>query len=179
MDAFDYEATIAGCARRDPVALRRLYDREAPFLLGLARRILRRDDAARDVLHDSFLDVWQRAETFDPQRGAGRAWIAGIVRHRAFKVLRRDGREAELDDAARDAVPDDAPDAFARLAQAQDGTALHRCLDRLEPVRRRVLILAYVDGLSQTEIAGRLATPLGTVKAWTRRSLISLKECLA
>ena len=76
-------------------------------------------------------------------------------------------------------MPDGAPDAHALLEAAQDGAALHRCLDRLEPERRRVILLAYMDGLSQSEIADRLGAPLGTVKAWTRRSLLALRDCLS
>ncbi len=179
MNAFDYEAALAGCARREPDALRSLYEREAGFLLAVALRIVRRRETASDVLHDAFLDIWQRAATFDAARGAARAWIVSVVRHRALKAIRHLARETALDTEAGDAVADDAPDAFAVLAQAQDGAALHRCLGRLEPDRRRVVLLAYVDGLSQSQIADRLGTPLGTVKAWVRRSLVSLRECLA
>ena len=179
MSGFDYEAALAGCARGDQLALRRIYDQEGAFLLAVALRIVKRRDVAGDVLHDAFLDLWQRASTFDPARGAGRAWIVSVLRHRAFKAIRRAGRETELDSAAREAVPDESPDPFARLAEAQDGAALHRCLERLEPARRSVILLAYMDGLSQTAIATRLGAPLGTIKAWTRRSLLALRECLA
>lgn len=179
MDPFDYEAALAGCARRDSRALRSLYDRDAGFLSGVALRIVKRPEVASDVLHDAFLDIWQRARTYDPARGAARAWIVSVVRHRALKAVRRSGRETGLDPALSEAVPDQSPDAFAALSASQAGAALHRCLERLEPARRDVVLLAYVDGLSQSEIAHRLATPLGTIKAWTRRSLISLRECLA
>ena len=177
IDGFDYAAALAACARRDEGALGAIYERGG-FLLAVARRITRRDETARDALHDAFLDVWQRAGTFDPARGDGRAWIVAVLRHRALKAVRRSGREAALDPEAQAAVADEAPDAFALLARAQDGAALHRCLGELNPERRRVLLLAYLDGLSQSEIALRLATPLGTVKAWTRRSLLALRECL-
>lgn len=179
MDGFDYEAALAGCARRSEDALRAIYRRDGPFLAGVALRIVKRPEVASDVLHDAFLDIWQRAATYDAARGAGRAWVVSVVRHRAFKALRRGGRETALDPALAEAVADDAPDAFAALAASEDAAALRRCLERLEPARRDVILLAYVDGLSQSDIARRLSTPLGTVKAWTRRSLISLRECLA
>ena len=178
MDGFDYETALAGCAGRDPAALRRLYERDSAFLLGVALRIVKRPDIAHDVLHDAFLDIWRRAASFDPARGAGRAWVVSVVRHRAFKAQRRGAREVQLDEGAQGALPDDAPDAFAALARSQDGAALHRCLSELEPARRSVLLRAYVDGLTQAEIAARLGTPLGTVKAWVRRSLLSLRRCL-
>ncbi|WP_375461160.1 sigma-70 family RNA polymerase sigma factor [uncultured Enterovirga sp.] len=179
MDGFDYEAALAGCARREAAALRSLYDRDAGFLAGIALRIVKRPEVASDVLHDAFLDIWRGASTYDPSRGAARAWIVSVVRHRALKAVRRSGRETELDPAVSEQVPDDTPDAFASLALSQEGAALRVCLEQLEPSRRTVILLAYVDGLSQSEIARRLGAPLGTIKAWTRRSLTSLRECLA
>lgn len=179
MERLDYEAALAGCARGDAAALRKIYDRDGGFLLGVARRIVRRDEVAADVLHDSFLDIWQRSGTFDPTRGDGRAWVVSVVRHRALKAVRREGRERPLEADAANAMPDDGPDGFALLAGREEASALHRCLEALEASRRAVILLAYVDGLSQSEIAARLATPLGTVKAWTRRSLLSLRDCLA
>ena len=179
MEPFDHASALEGCARGDSASLRRLYDREAGFLLAVALRIVRRREVAADILHDSFLDIWERAGTFDGRRGAGRAWITSIVRHRALKQIRIVGRETELDAAAATEVADDAPDPFAILATSQDGTRLHHCLAQLGAERRAVILLAYVDGLSQSEIAERLGTPLGTVKAWVRRSLIALKDCLS
>ena len=60
-----------------------------------------------------------------------------------------------------------------------DSGALKRCLERLDPVRRRAILLAYVEGLSHGELAGRLGVPLGTAKSWIRRALLVLKECMA
>jgi RNA polymerase sigma-70 factor (ECF subfamily) len=65
------------------------------------------------------------------------------------------------------------------VARLSDAGALRRCLERLEPARRRLIVLAYVHGLTHGELAGRLGMPLGTVKSWVRRSLLSLRECLA
>lgn len=175
----DPTGTIAACARGDRDALGRLYESEAPMLLAVALRLVRRRELADEVLHDAFLDIWRGASSFDPARGPGRAWMIGIVRHRALKVLRHRSRDATLPTGLADAVPDETPDAHALLETAQDGAALHRCLDRLEPERRRIILLAYMDGLSQSEIAARLGAPLGTVKAWTRRSLLALRDCLS
>ncbi|MDV2988478.1 UNVERIFIED_CONTAM: sigma-70 family RNA polymerase sigma factor [Methylobacteriaceae bacterium AG10] len=179
METFDHASALEGCACGDTASLRRLYDHEAGFLLAVALRIVRRRDVAADVLHDAFLDIWVRAGTFDRGRGAGRAWITSIVRHRALKHVRAAGRETDLSAAKGAEIADDAPDPFAALATSQDGVRLHGCLAKLDADRRQVILLAYVDGLSQSEIAERLGTPLGTVKAWVRRSLIALKDCLS
>lgn len=179
MEPVDHADALEACARREVAALRRLYDSEAGFLLAVALRIVRRREVAADVLHDAFLDIWERAGTFDRTRGAGRAWITSLVRHRALKHVRAAGRETELDAALAEGIADGAPDAFASLALSQEGARLHTCLSALEPERRRAILLAYVDGLSQAQIAARLGAPLGTVKAWIRRSLIALKGCLS
>jgi RNA polymerase sigma-70 factor (ECF subfamily) len=125
------------------------------------------------------MDIWERAGTFDRTRGAARAWITSVVRHRALKHVRAARRETDLDLAAGAEIADEAPDAFAALAASQEGARLHGCLSQLDADRRQVILLAYVDGLSHSEIAARLGTPLGTVKAWVRRSLIALKGCLS
>lgn len=179
MEPFDHASALEGCARGDAASLRRLYDHEAGFLLAVALRIVRRRDVAADILHDAILDIWERADTFDRSRGAGRAWITSIVRYRALKHIRAAGRETDLDAAVGAEIADHAPGPFAALVTSQDGARLHGCLSLLGEDRRQVILLAYVDGLSQSELAERLGTPLGTVKAWVRRSLIALKDCLS
>ncbi|GLS42164.1 sigma-70 family RNA polymerase sigma factor [Methylobacterium brachythecii] len=179
MEPFDHASALEGCARGDAASLRRLYDQEAGFLLAVALRIVRRREVAADVLHDAVMDIWERAHTFDRSRGAGRAWITSIVRHRALKHVRAAGRETDLDPEAGARIADEAPDPFVALAASQEGARLHGCLSQLDADKRQVILLAYVHGLSQSEIAERLGTPLGTVKAWVRRSLIALKDCLS
>jgi RNA polymerase sigma factor (sigma-70 family) len=179
MVVFDHEAELAACGRRDVSALRRLYEREGSFLLAVALRIVRRREVAADVIHDAFLDIWQRANSFDREKGAGRAWMASIVRYRALKYVRHAAREREIDPNLRDVVIDDAPDPLATLQSSQEARRLHACLAQLEPERRRAIALAYTEGCSHAEIAARLGAPLGTVKAWIRRSLLALKECLS
>ena len=75
--------------------------------------------------------------------------------------------------------PDESPDAFAQLSASAEGDALRRCLALLDADRRRLVILAFVEGLSHSDLAARLSQPLGTIKSTIRRSLLSLRECLA
>ena len=178
-ETFDVDAALSACARGDAEALRRLYDNMSPLLMGVALRIVRRRDVANDVLHDAFIQVWHRAGTFDPARGAGRTWLASIVRHRALNVMRRIGREQPLDEDELAEQPLDEPSALERLVLAADAGALHRCLQELDPDRRTTIVLAYADGLSHTQIAARLGTPVGTIKSWVRRSLEALRRCLS
>lgn len=175
---FDYEACLLACARGERFALRALYEREARWLLGVVLRIVRDRALAEDVLHDAFLQVWQHAGSFRPELGSARGWVYTVVRHRALKALRSPGRLlptdpaelAELSDARQQHEPDD---------RGLDADSLERCLQRLDETRRACVVHAFVDGYTHEQIAHKLGTPLGTVKSWIRRSLASLKECMA
>lgn len=164
------------CGAGDRHAFRRLYEREAPRLYGLALRITRQPSLAADAVHDALLQVWQRASSFDVRRGSPEAWLTGLVRYRAIDVVRKRARETsglEVPD-----LPDTAPGPLDSLLATTAGSALHHCLDRLDEPQRRVILLAFVDGLSHSELAQRLGAPLGTVKSWIRRGLVALKACL-
>ena len=174
---FDYEAALSACARGDAAALRALYEREAPRLLGVATRVLRRRDLAEDAVHDAFVQIWQKSHSFDPERGSARGWIHTVVRHRAITVMRGLHHEHPLDPAALEEMPDAASDLAGLTAQV-DVEALARCMGELELPKRTCIALAYVDGYSHAQIAARLNAPLGTVKAWIRRALQALRQCL-
>lgn len=179
-DGFDYDTALAACARGDHGALRRIYDRDSRSLLGVAMRIVRHRQIAEDVLHDAFLNIWTRAHSFDPARGAGRGWIYSVVRNQALSLVRSGEREIGVDDEALGALGAAALDAGAADAFElhQDLGRLHDCLVGLDAVKRNSILFAYVDGCSHSEIAARLQSPLGTVKAWIRRGLSALRECM-
>ena len=167
---FDYEAHLAACARGERPALRDLYVQESPRLLGVAKRLVRDTALAEDIVHDAFLKIWAGAARFDPARGSARGWMFSVTRHLALNFIRDHSREAqgEID------VPDNV-DTF----DAQEHSArIHWCLEQLEPARRRCIVHAYVDGYSHAQISQKLGTPLGTVKAWIKRSLSALRECM-
>ncbi|MGI8895546.1 MAG: sigma-70 family RNA polymerase sigma factor [Casimicrobiaceae bacterium] len=174
----DYEATLAACARGETAALSELYERDAAWLMGVAVRIVRRRELAAEAVHDAFVQIWQKAHTFDPSLGSGRGWIFSIVRNRALTTVRRQNREIATDDSSFEDVVDPAADPLADLTRSTEAQALHRCLLALDEQRRTCILLAYMDGLTQQQIADRLRAPLGTVKAWIRRGMIALKECL-
>jgi len=180
-ELLDHDAALEACARGERFALRVIYEREGRWLLGVVQRIVRDPARAEEVFQDAMLQVWRRAGTFNPALGSGRGWIYTVVRHQALKAVRRDGVEqvmepqalGELSDTLQATAAADAPDG------ALDADRLERCLDRLEAPRRACLLHAFVDGYTHDQIARRLATPLGTVKAWIRRSLLALRECMA
>ena len=167
-------AAIARCAAGDRAALRVIYDIEAARLVGVARRMLRRQDLAEEAVQDAFMRVWRSARSFDPQKGAARSWLYAILRNCVLSILRDEGRFAADEEIGEEA----GPMTESALARLPETSALRRCLERLDPQRRAVVVLSYVHGLSHGELAGKLGVPLGTVKSWVRRSLLRLRDCM-
>lgn len=173
---FDYESTVEACARGDAAALHALYARESRWLLGVAQRIVRDRDAAHDVLQDAFVQIWQRASTFDRTLGSARGWIYTVVRHKALDESRRAQRELPAGELMEQLATQAAPEASPIAA---DADALGRCLAALDAPKRDCIVSAFVEGLTHEQIAARLAAPLGSVKSWIRRGLLSLRDCLS
>ena len=164
--------------------MRRLYEQEGARLRGVAMRIVRQRALAEDILHDACVNIWTRAASFDPARGSARGWIYSVVRNLALNAVRDANRHVDVDEDTTQALEADmSVQAYQEVAQAFELHAslgrLQHCLAGLDPARRNCVLHAYVDGCSHGEIAERLGAPLGTVKAWIRRSLVSLRECMA
>lgn len=167
---------IAAVAAGDDAAFGQIYARRASRLFGIALRITRQPPLAADAVQEAFLELWRNAGRFDEQRGDPDVWLASLVRYRALDMTRRLGREVS-DEGIPEAVDPD-PDPLARMEVSSETAALRACLDKLEPERRTLLSLAFLDGLSHSELATRLHVPIGSVKSWIRRSLKSLRVCL-
>ncbi len=170
------ESLLARCGGGDRTAFRTLYDLQAPRLYGQALRLTRQPQLAADAVHDTLLQVWQRSSRFDGRRGSAEVWLSSLLRYRAIDILRKRGREIYGLQPSEE--PDAGPDPLGQLLANAEADALHRCLEQLEEAQRRVVLLAFIDGLSHSELAVRLQAPLGTVKSWVRRALLSLRRCL-
>jgi len=169
---------LARCAAQDRSAFRVLYARWSGKLHGVAMRITHDPALAADATHDAFVQVWQQAARFDEARGEAGSWLVSLARYRALDLLRRRGREVLGHEPYAEEV-DQAPDPLRALLSSAEGSALHRCLETLAAERRQMVVLAFVEGFSHSQLAEKFAMPIGTVKSWIRRSLIGLKECLA
>lgn len=174
-------AALAACAGGDRNGLRQIFDAEAPRLVTIAQRILRRHDLAEEIVQEAFIQIWNKAGQYAPDRGSARGWIYAIVRNRALNALRDGSREelteADTLDRLREAGQDDvAPDPMVEM---EESSRLRRCLAQLDESKRQSILMAYVSGYSHGEIAGRLRIPLGTAKAWVRRGLAALRECMS
>lgn len=179
----ELQQLLARVALGDRAAFRRLYDAAAPSLFGVALRIVRQRDRAEEVLQDAFVNVWSRAAGYQPTLSQPMTWLTAIVRNRALDELRSGTRHSaeSLDDDTHGAtldIEDAQPGPQALLEQAGDGLAIRDCLDGIEGSQRQCLALAYYHGLSHSEVASHIGSPIGSVKVWLRRGLDKLKRCL-
>ena len=172
-------ALLARIASGDPDALGELYDRYGRVVFGVLYRLLGVPEAAEEVTQDAFHAIWRRASTYRADRGAVRTWLLAIARNAAIDWRRTKGkrleREAAIDEAAElvdEIRVDDRVIANLRAERVRDAVA------SLPPEQRTVLSLAFWSGLSQTEIAERTGTPLGTVKSRVRLGMIKLRDRL-
>lgn len=172
------EELIAACAGGDQKALNAIYRQEAGRMLAVAQRILRRRALAEEAVQDAFVLIWRNAARFDRSKGSGATWLYTVLRNRALSILRSEVRVEPTDGPLAADIADEAETPEDAVARLSDAEALRHCLEKLDPRRRSAIALAYVQGLSHAELAGKLGLPLGTVKSWMRRSLMSLKECL-
>lgn len=172
---------LAGCARGQTNDLEKLYAALSPQLFGFLLRILHRSELAEEALQETFVKIWRKAADYRADRGRVKTWIFTIARYQAYDMLRRGRREftvepdslAGLLDADTAASQDDEP-----LRSLAETRRLRHCLDALSEQQRASIMLAYVHGHTQEEIAHHFEAPLGTVKSWVRRALIRLKRCL-
>lgn len=171
---------IERLARREEAALAEFYDATAARVYALARRITRETATAEEVVSDVYLQTWQQAGRYDPARGSVIAWILMMCRTRALDHLRR--REPAQAHAAPDSLrPDlyrDDNDPLGLLAAVERHARVHAALATLDDNTRRLLALAFFEGLSHREIADRTDLPLGTVKTILRRAMQELKPLL-
>lgn len=180
-------------------ALASLYDRHAQAVFATAMRVSRDRGIAAEVVQETFLTMWNRAELFDPSRGALSAWLLRIARNRAIDRLRQASvheRAATFSSFDHGEWGDQAtvewltstgeligvsgpePGPETALSDKETRESIRDALASLTPAERRVIELAYDAGLSQSEIAANLGWPIGTVKTRTRRALRHLRDSI-
>jgi RNA polymerase sigma-70 factor (ECF subfamily) len=170
---------LAAIACGDRQAYAALHHRYAPLLLGLLVRILGSRSEAEDVLQEVFLQIWKRAGEFDERRGRALHWLATLARSRGLdrlSTLRSRLRLASVQ--AHGSIDEDVADPADEASLAEEARHLRSALARIPEAQRKVLLLAYFKGLSQSEIARRVGAPLGTVKSSARLALTKLRDLL-
>jgi RNA polymerase sigma-70 factor, ECF subfamily len=166
-------------AAGDRDAISDLYDRHAPRIYALAYRILRNGTDAEDVVQEVFSQAWRTAGSYRAERGSVTAWLLVMARSRAIDRLRsRRMSEQALDEADYQGLASGDSPVTEDLIASERADFVQRALTQLPDDQRRALELAYFEGLSQSEIAAKLRTPLGTVKTRIRAALATLRRSL-
>jgi RNA polymerase sigma-70 factor, ECF subfamily len=180
-------ALLQRIVARDERAIAELYDRHSRLVFSVIRRMLRTESDAEDVLQETFVRVWSRAETYDHSLGSPATWLTRIARNRAVDRLRAQRARADVDGVPPDtkdpaeirtavAAVSDRPD--VRVESLAVSTALRGAVARLPETQRVLIEAAYFEGYTHHELAERLGVPLGTVKTRIRAGLTALRAQL-
>ena len=174
------DAVLPAVARGDREAFANLYDVVIPAVFGLVRRLVRDPSQSEEVTQEVMLEIWRTAARYDPGQGSAMGWILTIARRRAIDRVRSE-------QASRDRVEKVAPTQIERehdhvseeVLRSSDRSAVSTALAGLGTLQREAIELAFFGGLTQSEIAGRLGVPLGTIKTRIRDGMLRLQETLS
>jgi len=189
--SLDLSRLLAQSSLGDRAAFATLYERTSSHLLAVVLRINRDRAQAEDILQEVYVNVWRAAASFDAAQSQPLTWLTSIARNRAIDSLRRISTQPQLrtlvpgaegtdreDESVYDTVADEAPGPLDLLSRAGEARSLATCMEKLSALQRQSVALAFYQGLSHAEVAEQLRQPLGTVKSWVRRALMTLKGCL-
>jgi RNA polymerase sigma factor (sigma-70 family) len=189
--SLDLSRLLARAGLGDRAAFATLYERTSPHLFAVVLRINRDRAQAEDILQEVYVNVWRAAQSFDASQSQPLTWLTSIARNRAIDSLRRAQTQPQTqtfasttsaggleDEDVYDTVADASPGPLDLLSRASDARALDDCMTRLTALQRQSVALAFFHGLSHAEVSEQLRQPLGTVKSWVRRALMTLKGCL-
>jgi RNA polymerase sigma-70 factor (ECF subfamily) len=160
-----------------------IYDRYSPQLYGLALKILQNQSLAEDVIQDIFVNIWKKAGAYDRSRGTPIAWMTILCRNRCIDMLRRQDknrrRSAILDEDVLQVIADErAENPLENASFSEMRGVIKRAMENLPEEQRQAIEMAYFKGFSQSEIAGELNLPLGTVKTRMRLGMQKLKDLI-
>lgn len=171
----DEAALIERIRAGDETAMADIYDRYSGIVYGVALRVLGDTTAAEDVVQEVFLQLWRNPQAFDANRGKLPAWLAVIARNRAIDHLRKRPLEDDIEDLAISTGVNLESESAQRLAVEK----IRVVLAQLPQEQRRVLEMAFFEGMTHTEIAAKTGEPLGTIKTRIRTGLLAVRKAVS
>lgn len=174
----DIEEMIARIKLRDRDALASLYDATSAKLFGVCLRVLNNRSEAEDVLHEVYLRVWQKADTYAVTGHSPMTWLIVVTRNMSIDQLRKRRPETGGEDEMS-FVPDNRPGPEAKAIASSERARIDACMDELEPEKAEAVRSVYLEGDTYKDLAARHDVPLNTMRTWLRRSLMKLKDCLS
>lgn len=164
--------------QRDPDAMKELYDKFGRLAYSVVFAVVKDRATAEDLVQEAFLRVWNRIQAFEPGRGALGPWLLAIARNRAIDHVR--STSARMEKNAYELDVREHPSLFTDMTREVENTdharIVRAALAKLNDNQRRVIELAYYEGMSQSEMAEQLGQPLGTIKTWVRAALSLLRQ---
>lgn len=182
---------LLAAGRGDHASFAKVYQLTSAHLYGVALRMLGHEHAADDALQEAYVSIWKNASqykaTIDGQALSPMTWLIAIVRNKALDALRKQTRlredefisEGDALDRTPTPVHETAPSALDELSTAFESLHIDACMSALSAAQRQAIALCYYQGLTHSEASAQMGSPIGSVKAWVRRGLSQLKDCLA
>ncbi len=176
--------------RGDHASFAKVYQLTSAHLYGVAVRMLGHEHAADDALQEAYVSIWKNAAQYkamvDGHALSPMTWLIAIVRNKALDALRKQTRlredefitEGDAQDRAPTPLNETAPSALDELGAAFESLHIDACMSGLSAAQRQALALCYYQGLTHSEASLQMGSPIGSVKAWVRRGLNQLKDCL-
>jgi RNA polymerase sigma-70 factor (ECF subfamily) len=181
--ALDDDALLRLIIQQQTDALSELYDRYSRLVYSLAFQMMGDVAAAEEVTQDVFFRIWEKAHTYRAEQARVSTWITSITRYRSIDLLRRRGTRPDHTSLAWDDLPlnvmpvtEGDPEDMTELSLLQK--RVRDAIATLPAEQKKVLALAYLKGLTHSEIAELLGDPLGTVKTRIRAGMLKLKDLL-
>jgi RNA polymerase sigma-70 factor (ECF subfamily) len=174
----NWASLIFQISKGDESSLNKFYENTKHLVYGLTLRILGDVAEAEEVTVDVYMQVWNKASDYDPERGTPSSWLLMLTRSRAIERLRSGARRRNLEEPIINEIPNPSLNPEENVLEAEKRRAVQDAFAKLSPQQRQAIELAYFSGLSQSEIATRLGHPIGTVKSWIRLGMMKLREVL-
>ena len=178
----DFSGSLHAVAEGSQKGLEDLYAAVSGLMYATAYRVLNDVHDAEEITQEVFASVWSKAKLYDEDRGRPQVWLSTMARNRAIDRLRSKRRRAQLrDDLEANVVTEpweEQDDVVAQVRLNEESRALYDAILQLKPEQREVIEMTYFQGLSQSQAAAELGTPLGTVKARIRRGISRLRTLI-